>query len=50
MGCRPWTISFYIVILFIYIFIYEFKVGFIEIVKLILVSNDLIKKVVITQF
>ena len=50
MGCRPWMISFYVVILFICVFIYEFKVGFIEIVKLMLVGNDLINKVVITQF
>jgi hypothetical protein len=35
-------IGFYVVIMIIYVFIYDFEVGFIEIVILMLVDDDLV--------
>jgi hypothetical protein len=35
-------IDFYVVIMIIYVFIYDFEVGFIEIVILMLVDDDLV--------
>ena len=44
MFIRSWMTSFYVVILIICVFIYDFKVGFIEIVILMLLDNDLVWK------